>query len=103
MKTNQMAEKRKATLLAKYGSLEAFYAMMFEKKRRTEVERYGEDYASERGKKVAITNKLRYGSKFYQGIGKSGGEKSRGGGFAANPDLAREAGRKGGLARRRSE
>ena len=25
-----------------------------------------------------------------------GGKKSRGGGFAANPELAREAGRKGG-------
>jgi general stress protein YciG len=27
-----------------------------------------------------------------------GGSRSRGGGFAANPDLAREAGRKGGQA-----
>jgi len=31
-------------------------------------------------------------------VSRRGGQISRGGGFAANPDLAREAGRKGGLA-----
>jgi len=31
-------------------------------------------------------------------VSRRGGQVSRGGGFAANPALAREAGRKGGLA-----
>lgn len=31
-------------------------------------------------------------------VSRRGGQTSRGGGFAANPALAREAGRKGGLA-----
>jgi general stress protein YciG len=44
------------------------------------------------GTKAARTNKLRY---------RAGGRKSRGGGFAKNPDLARMAGRKGGLMSRR--
>lgn len=50
----------------------------------------------EGGKKAAATNKERYGADFYVNIGALGGRKSRGGGFAANPELAREAGRKGG-------
>lgn len=50
---------------------------------------------------AAITNKQRYGTQFYQTIGKIGGHKSRGGGFAKNPELAREAGRKGGQRSRR--
>ncbi len=33
-------------------------------------------------------------------VSRRGGQVSRGGGFAANPALAREAGRKGGLAAR---
>jgi hypothetical protein len=48
------------------------------------------------GQRAAATNKSRYGESFYQEIGRAGGKKSRGGGFAANPELAREAGRKGG-------
>lgn len=48
------------------------------------------------GQKAAETNKERYGSDFYKKIGKVGGQKSTTGGFAANPELAREAGRKGG-------
>lgn len=32
-----------------------------------------------------------------QGMGRSGGKKSTGGGFASNRQLAREAGRKGGM------
>lgn len=51
------------------------------------------------GRLAAITNRKRYGKGFYQEIGRLGGLKSRNGGFAANPELAREAGRKGGLAR----
>lgn len=50
----------------------------------------------EGGKKAAKRNKELYGNDFYQKIGAMGGKKSRGGGFAANPELAREAGRKGG-------
>lgn len=53
------------------------------------------------GVKAAETNKERYGSDFYKKIGKVGGQKSTTGGFAANPELAREAGRKGGKKSRR--
>jgi len=53
------------------------------------------------GKKAGQTNKQKYGNDFYQNIGRLGGLKSRGGGFAANPQLAREAGRKGGLKSRK--
>jgi len=55
------------------------------------------------GKKAAEKNKTRHGSDFYARIGAKGGKKSRGGGFAANRDLAREAGRKGGKLSRRSK
>lgn len=48
------------------------------------------------GKKAARTNKKLYGPDFYERIGSMGGKKSRGGGFAANPELARIAGAKGG-------
>ena len=48
------------------------------------------------GKKAAKTNKKRYGSDFYEKIGRVGGKKSTGGGFAKNPQLAKIAGRKGG-------
>lgn len=48
------------------------------------------------GQKAAQTNKERYGTDFYKKIGQVGGKKSTTGGFAANPELAREAGRKGG-------
>jgi general stress protein YciG len=50
---------------------------------------------------AAKTNKERYGTDFYKKIGQVGGKKSRNGGFAANPELAREAGRKGGLAKKK--
>ena len=53
------------------------------------------------GQKAANTNKERYGKDFYQKIGRVGGKKSTTGGFAANPELAREAGRKGGKKSRR--
>ncbi len=53
------------------------------------------------GQKAAVTNLARHGADYYNRIGASGGRKSRGGGFARYPELAREAGRKGGLNSRR--
>ena len=60
------------------------------------------------GKRAAQTNKERHGEDFYQRIGKlsnasweKNGRKPRG--FAANPELARAAGRKGGLKSRRGK
>ena len=53
------------------------------------------------GAKAAATNKQRYGTAFYETIGRKGGQISRGGGFAANPELARAAGRRGGMQSRR--
>ena len=52
------------------------------------------------GQKAAATNKQRYGLSFYESIGRKGGQISRGGGFTMNRELAVEAGRKGGRARR---
>lgn len=53
------------------------------------------------GEKAAQTNKRLYGANFYERIGKLGGQISRGGGFAKNPELARIAGRRGGKASHR--
>lgn len=53
------------------------------------------------GHRAASTNKKRHGADFYARIGAIGGKKGRTGGFAANRELAREAGRKGGLISRR--
>lgn len=53
------------------------------------------------GQKAAITNKQIHGNDFYARIGRKGGKKGHTGGFAANPELARIAGRKGGLKSRR--
>jgi general stress protein YciG len=53
------------------------------------------------GDKAAKTNKQRYGQAFYEEIGRLGGKKSTGGGFAKDPELARRAGRLGGLRSRR--
>ena len=60
------------------------------------------------GKRAAQTNKERHGEDFYQRIGKlsnagweKNGRKPRG--FAANPELARSAGRRGGLKSRTGE
>ena len=52
----------------------------------------------EGGKKAANTNKEKYGTDFYEKIGRVGGQKSITGGFAKNPELAKIAGRKGGRA-----
>lgn len=55
------------------------------------------------GKAAAETNKKRHGNDFYKRIGALGGKKSTGGGFAINRELAREAGRRGGLKSRRGK
>jgi uncharacterized protein len=53
------------------------------------------------GRKAAATNKTRHGKDFYARIGAKGGQLGHTGGFAANRELAREAGRKGGMISRR--
>ena len=53
------------------------------------------------GKHAAETNKLRHGKDFYVKIGAMGGKKGHTGGFAANPELARYAGRLGGMKSKR--
>ena len=55
------------------------------------------------GQKAAATNKAKHGSDFYARIGAMGGKKGRTGGFAANPELARIAGAKGGRISRRGK
>lgn len=53
------------------------------------------------GKKAAATNKTKHGADFYARIGAKGGKNGNTGGFAANPELARIAGAKGGRVSRR--
>ncbi|MFE7720127.1 KGG domain-containing protein [Nocardia rhizosphaerihabitans] len=48
------------------------------------------------GKKAAEKNRELYGADFYAKIGAKGGRLGHTGGFAANPELARIAGAKGG-------
>lgn len=48
------------------------------------------------GQKAAATNKAKYGKEFYANIGRKGGRNGHTGGFAANPELAKIAGAKGG-------
>jgi hypothetical protein len=59
----------------------------------------------EGGLKAAKTNKEKYGEDFYKNIGRMGGQKSKGGGFASNDigedgltglERAKVAGSKGG-------
>lgn len=66
----------------------------------------------EGGKRAAKTNIKRYGPDFYKTIGKEGGAKSRNGGFntekvgkdgLTGKERAIVAGRKGGLARKKSK
>ena len=57
----------------------------------------------EGGKRAAATNKTRHGSDFYARIGAKGGKLGRTGGFAANRELARIAGAKGGRISRRTK
>jgi len=55
------------------------------------------------GKAAAKRNIEKYGPNFYAEIGRKGGKKGRTGGFFANRELAREAGRKGGRISRRNK
>jgi general stress protein YciG len=55
------------------------------------------------GLKAAATNKTRYGKNFYARIGQIGGRNGNTGGFAANPELAKIAGAKGGKISRRTK
>lgn len=55
------------------------------------------------GKRAAATNKARHGADFYAKIGAKGGKLGRTGGFAANRELARIAGAKGGRISRRTK
>jgi general stress protein YciG len=55
------------------------------------------------GTKAAQTNKTKYGKDFYAKIGAVGGKKGTTGGFAANRELARQAGAKGGRISRRTK
>lgn len=57
----------------------------------------------EGGKQAAQTNKEKHGKDFYARIGAMGGKKGRTGGFFANRELARQAGRKGGRISRRTK
>lgn len=57
----------------------------------------------EGGKKCAKTNKELYGEDWYRKIGRIGGRNGHTGGFAANHELAVEAGRKGGRKSRRGK
>lgn len=53
------------------------------------------------GAKAAATNKAKHGADFYAKIGAKGGRNGHTGGFAANRELARLAGAKGGRISRR--
>ena len=55
------------------------------------------------GKTAAATNKAKYGHDFYARIGAKGGKMGHTGGFAANRELARQAGAKGGRISRRTK
>ena len=50
----------------------------------------------EGGLKACKTNYEKHGKDFYRNIGRKGGKNGHTGGFAANPELARIAGAKGG-------
>lgn len=55
------------------------------------------------GLKAAATNKAKRGEDFFKVIGRKGGLVCGAKGFALNRELAREAGRKGGLISRRGK
>lgn len=55
------------------------------------------------GAKASATNRKKHGADFYARIGAMGGRAGNTGGFAANPDLARVAGQKGGRISKRGK
>lgn len=55
------------------------------------------------GLKTAKTIKERYGKDFYREMGRKGGRNGNTGGFFDNPELAKKAGRKGGLVSSRAK
>lgn len=55
------------------------------------------------GHKAAETNRKKYGPEFYRNIGRKGGKNGHTGGFAANPELAKIAGAKGGRVSKRGK
>ena len=55
------------------------------------------------GQKAAATNKTKYSKDFYAEIGRKGGRNGHTGGFAANPELAKIAGAKGGRISKRGK
>ena len=57
----------------------------------------------EGGRNAAKTNKAKFEDDFYQRIGAIGGKKGTTGGFYADRELARIAGKKGGLKSRRGK
>ena len=57
----------------------------------------------EGGRKARKTNYERHGKDFYARIGAMGGRLGHTGGFAANPELAKIAGRKGGKKSKRGK
>lgn len=57
----------------------------------------------EGGRKARKTNYEKYGDDFYKRIGARGGKLGHTGGFAANPELAKIAGRKGGKKSKRGK
>ena len=57
----------------------------------------------EGGIKAAKTNRIKHGKDFYANIGRKGGKNGHTGGFASNPELAKIAGRIGGLKSKRGK
>lgn len=57
----------------------------------------------EGGKRAALTNYKLHGRDFYTRIGRIGGKNGNTGGFAANPELAKIAGAKGGRKSKRGK
>lgn len=55
------------------------------------------------GVKASQTNMEKYGRDFYRIIGARGGRNGHTGGFASNPELAKQAGAKGGSASKRGK
>lgn len=57
----------------------------------------------EGGRKASITNRMKYGEDFYIRNGRKGGQNGHTGGFASNPEFAREMGRIGGKLSKRGK